>query len=119
MKTFFMWLESLGWQSALCFLIAVSISICVVILLIDAGLVKLAHRREQREIAERIWAEKKRRAQYLLDAQREREAREDDDAEFMRRLEIDVKRDDLQSRREARQLHIPAAFRDMKGITKQ
>jgi hypothetical protein len=118
MNTFWAWLESLGWQAALCFTIGLGVFLCVLILLIDIGIRRYAENAELRAIRERVWNEKKARLAQSMEAQREREAREADDAEFLRRLEIDVKRDDLQSRREARQFHLPAAFRDFKGITK-
>jgi hypothetical protein len=118
MNTFFDWLESLGWQSSLCFLIGLSVAICVLILLIDSGVHKLAKRAELRAIKERNWQQRKERIQRLLCAQREREKREEDDAAYLQRLNIDIANDDAQGRRERGQFHIPAAFRDMKGVQK-
>jgi hypothetical protein len=116
MKTFFTWLESLGWQSALCFAIGLAIGLCVFILLVDVAIRKHAEKVELRQIRERLWEENKRRVQYLLEAQREREEREEDEdqLEFVFRL----KSRDLTQMRE-RRFHLPAAFRDMKGTTKQ
>jgi hypothetical protein len=118
MNTFWAWLESLGWSAALCFTIGVAVALCLLILLIDVAIRSHAENVELRAIRERIWAEKKARLEKTIEAQRQQEARETDDAKFMDRLQIDVKRDDLQSRREAKQFHLPAAFRDMKGVTK-
>lgn len=112
---FFTWLESLGWQAALLFMLALVIGGCIIILLIDWAIRASAQRRELRAIKKKNWQQRKERVARLIEAQREREAREADDAAFLRRLEIDVARDDLQKRREARQFHIPAAFRDFKG----
>jgi hypothetical protein len=115
MKTFFEWTESLGWQPALLFLGALAITLCVVVLLISAAFDKYVAWRERCEIRERIWARSKECVANLIEAQRERQQREDEDAAFLRRLEIECSRDDIQRRREAKQFHIPAAFRDMKG----
>lgn len=118
MKTFFIWLESLGWQAALCFTIGLAAALCLLILLIDIAIRKRAENVELRAIRERVRAEKKRRVRYLLEAQRERERREADDAQFLQRLNIDIANDDAQGIRERQQFHLPAAFRDFKGITK-
>lgn len=114
MAAFFCWLESLDLiEGALlyCFVCTV---LCTIIYCVDRWFVT----REIRAIRRRVWAEKKARVDKLIAEQRERERRAAEDADFVRRLSIDVGRDDLQSRREARQFHLSSAFRDMKGITK-
>jgi hypothetical protein len=98
MAAFFGWLESMGWQAALCFLAAIVIAMCAAVLVIDAAIRKYAAYRERAAIRERLWEERKREFEKRLDAQRPR-----------------VARDDIQRRREVKQFHISAAFRDMKG----
>lgn len=115
MQIFFTWLENLSWQGALIFLVSLCIASCVLICGTDWLIRKLIDRAELRAIKERNAAEKKRRIQYLLDAQAERLAREADDAQFLQRLNIDIANDDAQRNRERQQFHLPAAFRDFKG----
>jgi Na+-translocating ferredoxin:NAD+ oxidoreductase RnfC subunit len=119
MKTFFDWLELLSWGQALIFLAVLCIGACALICGSDWAIRKLIENAEQRAIKERNWAEKKRRAQYLMEAKAARQAREADDAQFLQRLNIDIASDDAQRNRERQQFHLPAAFRDFKGVTKQ
>jgi hypothetical protein len=117
MTHFSTWLASLSWAAALCFLVAIAISGCVVILLIDAALMKFSAWREKRAIRERNWILRQQRVQLILDAQREREQRlaAEDETEC-KRLAMHVWRDRVQSNRESKQFHLPAAFRDQKGV---
>lgn len=116
-KSFFAWLEVLTWGSALCFLFAIAIAGCIMILLIDAALMKFSAWRERRAIRERNWISRQQRVQLILDAQREREhllAAENE--KECKRLAMHVWRDRVQSNREAKQFHLAAAFRDQKGV---
>jgi hypothetical protein len=61
MKAFLIWFESLSWQPALCFTVAVGILLCVLIILADVGIRKFVAWRERMQIKERKWQEKKRR----------------------------------------------------------
>jgi hypothetical protein len=118
-KTFFFWLSTLTWKPALLFLFALAVAGCVAILLVDAGVRKFSAWRERRAIRERNWILRQQRVQQILDAQREREAREAKEAAeretAAKRLAIRVWRDRVQSNHEAKQFHVPAAFRDVKG----
>lgn len=116
---FLTWLESLTWREAAMLYLISCVIICVVVVAIDKAIRKLAEWSEQRAIKERNWILRKQRVQLILDAQRERERREANDAQFLRRLNIDIANDDAQRNRERQQFHLPAAFRDFKGITKQ
>jgi hypothetical protein len=116
MQTFFAWLEVLTWAPALCFLFALAIGACIVILLIDAGARKFAARQERRAIRARNWQLRQQRVQLILDAQREREQREAAQARVVaKRLAVNVWRDRVQQNRESKQFHVAAAFRDVKG----
>jgi hypothetical protein len=116
-KTFFFWLSTLTWKPALLFLFALAVAGCVAILLVDAGVRKLSAWRERCAIRERNWILRQQRVQQILDAQREREQRRaaEDEAEY-KRPAMHVWRDRVQSNREAKQFHMPAAFRDHKGV---
>lgn len=118
MKTIFDWLETLTWQSSLCFALALAIFVCVVILLCDASYRRYIERMELAAIKARVWDQRKEKLANRIEEQRQREKRERDDSEFMRRLNIDIANDDAQSMRERKQFHISPAFRDMKGLTK-
>jgi hypothetical protein len=61
MKNFVIWFESLSWQPALCFAVAVGILLCVLIILADIGIRKFLIWRERQQIKECKWQEKKRR----------------------------------------------------------
>jgi biopolymer transport protein ExbB/TolQ len=116
-KHFLTWLEGLTWQPALLFLLALAIGACVVILLIDAGIRKFADWRERRAIRARNWELRQQRVQLIVDAQREREQREATEAALVaKRMAVRVWRDRVQQNRESKQFHVPAAFRDMKGV---
>jgi uncharacterized membrane protein len=114
MPAFFAWLESLDLIEGVLLYCFVCTVLSTIIYVVDRWFAT----REIRAIRRRVWAEKKARVDKQIAEQRERERRKADDAEFVRRLSIDVGRDDLQSRREARQFHLSPAFRDFKGITK-
>jgi len=117
MTDFFAWTESLGWQAALCFLFAIAFALCIVILLADAALRQFAAWRERRTTRERNWQLRQQRMQLIIDAQREREERDAAEAAALaNRLQIRVWRDRVQANREAKQFHVPAAFRDFKGV---
>lgn len=115
---FFDWLESLGWQSVLCFAFALAIFCCIVILLCDAAFRRYIDRQELAAIKARTWDQRKEKLAGRIEEQRQREKRETDDAEFLRRLSIDIANDDAQGRRERQQFHVSPCFRDMKGLTK-
>lgn len=114
-KTFFDWFETLGWQASLCFVLALAVFCCVVILLCDAAYRRHVDRLELAAIKARIWDQRKEKLANRIEEQRQREKRESDDAEFLRRLNIDIANDDSQRMRERQQFHIPSAFRDFKG----
>jgi hypothetical protein len=111
------WLQSLTWQPALLFLLALFVTGCIVILLIDFGIRKFSAWRERRAIRKRNWILRQQRVQLILDAQREREQRlaAEDETEC-KRLAMHVWRDRVQSNRESKQFHLAAAFRDQKGV---
>lgn len=113
---FYTWQASLTWRPALCFLVAGFVALCVVGLLVDALVRKIKASLERRAIRKRLWEAKQKLVLEQLSAQGEKQRRAADDAEFLRRLTIDVKRDRIQSQQERQQFHIPAAFRDMKGL---
>lgn len=116
---FFAWFEGLAWQPAVLFLVAFCVAGFIVILLVDLAARRFEAWRERRGIRERNWLLRQQRVQLILDAQREREAREAEEAaEYEKRLRIRVWRDRVQQNREAKQFHVPAGFRDMKGLTK-
>jgi len=115
----FTWWASLGWAASLCFAVAIAVALCIIVVLIDSAIVRFARWNELRAIRRRLWEAKKERVSQLLEDRRKREQRENNDAEFLRRLGIDIANDDAQGRREAKQFHIPAAFRDMKGVHRQ
>lgn len=111
------WLADMPRASAGLFLIAMLVTVCVVALLVDGMLRKFAALLERRAIRERNWITRHQRVQLILDAQRDRERREAEEAEILRkRVQMRVWRDRVQSNREAKQFHVDAAFRDMKGV---
>lgn len=115
-KLFFDWFESLGWQAALCFMFALCAVMVILVLLVDWIVRGLIERRELAAIKARTWEQKKVRAASIIEERRVREQRDTDDAEFLRRLNIDIANDDAQTMRERKQFHLPPAFRDMKGL---
>jgi uncharacterized protein YhaN len=115
MSTFLSWLESLNRIEGVLLYCFVCTVLCTIIHCVDRWFATA----ELRAIKWRVWAQKKARFAELLEAQRQREQREADDAQFLRRLNIDIANDDAQNNRERQQFHLPAAFRDFKGVTKQ
>lgn len=120
LKIFFIWLESLAWKPALLFMFALFFTGCIIVLLVDRAIKEFSDWRERRAIRARNHTLRMQRAQLIIDANVEREAREaaEDaarEAVAKKRLEIKVWRDRVQARRESNQFHVPAAFRDFKG----
>jgi hypothetical protein len=68
-QMFFAWLESLGWQAALCFAACAALGLVVAIFAVDAAIRKLAARVEQ----EAAWNARKAAFARRCDAARKRQ----------------------------------------------
>jgi hypothetical protein len=116
---FGIWFSQLGWSDGSCFAIAAVLSFMILLMLIDRLLAKVSAWRERRAIRERNWIMRQQRVQLIIDAQREKEQRDDQERAqretAAKRLAVRVWRDRVQTNRESKQFHVQPAFRDMKG----
>lgn len=108
LSQFFAWQELLTWSQALRFVAGLCVVSCLVVCGTDWLVRKMSAWRERRAIRMRTWQQRREAVQRVIDAQRERE----------NRVAMRVWRDRVQSNRESKQFHVPAAFRDFKGVQK-
>lgn len=119
MHKLYVWFQGLPWVPAFCFAVAFFIFCFIAVLLVDLAFRRFEAWRERRAIRERNWIVRQQRVQLIIDAQREREEREDvEQKAYSKRLAVGVWRDRVQQHRESKQFHVAAAFRDVKGVTR-
>lgn len=114
---FYAWQQDLTWHRAVLFLLFVVVFACVLAAAARLAVLQYTAWHERRAVRARNWRLKQERAQLIVDAQREREAREaEEDEAIRRRTAMRVWRDRVQHNRESKQFHLPSAFRDVKGV---